>query len=51
MMKKILEKIGFIKKKNEEFKKDIDQSDTEQKKERERNNKDSNTPDDIYPLW
>ena len=51
MLKKILEKIGFIKKNKEEFKKDNQHSDTELKKEREKDNKDSNTPDDIYPLW
>lgn len=51
MLKKILKKIGLIKKNKEEFKKNTEQNNTELKKEREKDNKDNNTPDDIYPLW
>lgn len=50
MLKKLLKKLSFLKKTDEEnqLKKDklADKSNTEKKKQNK-----SNTPDDIYPLW
>lgn len=52
MLKKILQKLGFFKKNDNEL--NDSKSKTKEnlkKKEEKKDNKNSNTPDDIYPLW
>ena len=52
MLKKILKKLGFIKDKGDEKHTDKNQeqnNDLNQNTKKEKDN--SNTPDDIYPLW
>ena len=52
MLKKILQKLGLIKDNTyeEQPKKNEEQTDITNK-ETKKENKNSNTPDDIYPLW
>ena len=51
MLKKILQKLGFLKKKDEELNDGESKTEKNLKKEEKKDNKNSNTPDDIYPLW
>jgi len=51
MLKKILQKLGFLKKKDEELNDGESKTEKNLKKEKKKDNKNSNTPDDIYPLW
>lgn len=51
MFKKIYQNIKLFKKKKKISLEDINKKSIEKKKNREEKNKNSNTPDDIYPLW
>ena len=53
MLKKIFQKLKFLKKKEKELNSEVDHNANDQniKKEEKKNKKDTSTPDDIYPLW
>ncbi len=52
MLKKILQKLGFFKKNDDELNEGKSKTkENLEKKEEKKDNKNSNTPDDIYPLW
>ena len=53
MLKKIFQKLKFLKRNKSELSSEIDHNvnDQDKKEEEKKNKKDTNTPDDIYPLW